>query len=250
LTFTALTRHTREEMLKTGVYKITNKQRELVYIGSTSWIGKSKRAGFYVRWCKHYGHLIRNKHCNKHLQNAWNKYGEENFEFHIEEFVEPDKCIEVEQSYIDSYDFDLLYNILPIAGSSLGYKHTEETRLLMQEIKVKERSKPFTLFHETKGEIKGLNFRGFCKENNLDRSSLHRVLIGKHKCISYKGYYQSKESYENKLKKDSQKTSVHLGVTLDARTQKYKVTVNNKHYGYFKSESEAAEVALLVRQIG
>lgn len=249
MTFTSLTKHTREEMLETGVYKITNKQSELVYIGSTAWAGSSKKAGFYVRWCKHYGQLIRNKHCNRHLQNAWNKYGEDNFEFHIEVFVDPERCIEAEQVYIDSYNFDLLYNINPIAGNSLGYKHREDTLELMREIKVTAQSKPFKLFHETMGEVKGLNLREFCREYSIDRSSIIRIMQGKGSAVSYKGFYKDKESYEARQERKAKQTSVHRGVSFCARTQKYKVTVKHKHYGYFISELEAAEVALIARQI-
>jgi selenocysteine-specific translation elongation factor len=57
-----------------------------------------------------------NKHHNKYMQNAWNKYGEENFIFEICcEMVEGSYCdlIEKEQEYLDLYfenNKKILYN--------------------------------------------------------------------------------------------------------------------------------------------
>lgn len=42
----------------------------------------------------------------------------------IIEYCEPEKCIEREQYYINNLPHE--YNILPNAGSSLGFKHSEE----------------------------------------------------------------------------------------------------------------------------
>ena len=62
-------------MIKTGIYKIKNKQNNKVYIGSTIVIRK--------RWRDHKWYLKENKHHNSHLQSSYNKYGLENFEFII-----------------------------------------------------------------------------------------------------------------------------------------------------------------------
>lgn len=58
------------------------------------------------------------------IYKAWLKYGHSNFSLSILEYCEPDKCIEREQYYIDFFKPE--YNILQTAGSSLGYKHSEE----------------------------------------------------------------------------------------------------------------------------
>ena len=57
------------------------------------------------------------------------KYGYSNFCLEILEYCDSDKCLEREQYYLDSINPE--YNILKKAGSSLGYKHTEETILKM-----------------------------------------------------------------------------------------------------------------------
>lgn len=59
-----------------GVYKITNTVNGKVYIGSTT-------IGFKNRWATHRNELRNRRHCNKHLQRAWNKYGENAFSFEV-----------------------------------------------------------------------------------------------------------------------------------------------------------------------
>lgn len=58
-----------------GVYSITN------ILNNKKYIGKSDN--IYVRWDEHRKDLNKGVHYNKHLQRAWNKYGEENFIFEI-----------------------------------------------------------------------------------------------------------------------------------------------------------------------
>lgn len=62
---------------KSGVYKIICIPTSKFYIGSTSC--------FYKRKYQHAKRLRIDAHYNKLLQNAWNKYGEASFEFHIVE---------------------------------------------------------------------------------------------------------------------------------------------------------------------
>jgi group I intron endonuclease len=55
------------------------------------------------------------------------KYGHSTFKLEILEYCEADRLIILER---EQYYIDLLkpeYNILKIAGSPLGYKHTEES---------------------------------------------------------------------------------------------------------------------------
>jgi len=74
------------------IYKILNKVNGKFYIGST------KNAK--VRWYQHKYSLNNNKHINNHLQNAWNKYGKDSFDFIIlEENIPSDKKFEIEQAY-------------------------------------------------------------------------------------------------------------------------------------------------------
>lgn len=82
----------------TGVYKILNTTTDKYYVGSSNDIG------FRLSYHKT---LLRNrKHFNKHLQNSWNKYGEDCFNFRVEYLITiknpTDKQIlQLEQKYLD-----------------------------------------------------------------------------------------------------------------------------------------------------
>lgn len=106
--------------LKTGVYKITNTITGMIYIGSAA-------KSFRVRWNQHKLALSKNQHHNSHLQRAWNLYGEDSFLFEVIETCSVEQCLIREEFHIGSYDFFSLYNLLPHAGSNLGFKHSEET---------------------------------------------------------------------------------------------------------------------------
>ena len=66
------------------------------------------------------------KHTNIKIYNALLKHGYSNFSLTILEYCEPENCLEREQYYIDLFRPE--YNILQVAGSSLGYKHTKTSR--------------------------------------------------------------------------------------------------------------------------
>jgi group I intron endonuclease len=60
------------------------------------------------------------------INKALIKYGYSNFSLEILEYCEPSRVVTREQYYIDLLKPE--YNILKVAGSSWGYKHTEESR--------------------------------------------------------------------------------------------------------------------------
>lgn len=94
-----------------GVYSITNIKNGKLYIGSSKHIHR--------RWREHKNLLNKNMHHSKHLQKAWNKYGEDNFIFEIVEECDEDLLITREQYYIDLYssaDNYYGYNISEVAG--------------------------------------------------------------------------------------------------------------------------------------
>lgn len=125
---------------QTGIYKITNIISGKFYVGSSA-----KKLGIRARIMEHKSNLKRNKHCNKYLQSAWNKHGEDSFKFDIIEVVDDkNKILEREQHYLDllkPYNREIGYNISKIAGSQLGYTHTKETKDKMCGLKRSEKSK-------------------------------------------------------------------------------------------------------------
>ena len=106
-----------------GIYIIRNKTNNKIYVGSA--------IDLHKRIYNHCYLLRKNEHRNPHLQAAWNKYGEENFEFAVVEECEKDDLLFEEQFWLDrfdSYDNKYGYNICPIAGSTIGKKLSEETK--------------------------------------------------------------------------------------------------------------------------
>lgn len=86
-----------------GIYKIINIVNNKFYIGSSINIEQ--------RWKTHKKELKRGVHHSRHLQNAWNKYGQENFIIEIiEEIVNLEFLLIKEQAYID--DKKPHYNVL------------------------------------------------------------------------------------------------------------------------------------------
>jgi len=101
-----------------GVYKI--ELNDKIYVGSTT-------QNFKKRWNDHLSTLRRGDHCNKYLQNAYNKHGEESLKFSILEIINtPEEAIITEQRYIDNLGPE--YNICPVAGNTLGRNVTKEIR--------------------------------------------------------------------------------------------------------------------------
>ena len=66
------------------------------------------------------------KRSQSHICSALLKYGHSNFSLTIIEYCEPEKCLERENFYLFSFSHE--YNILPKAGSSLGYKNSDKTK--------------------------------------------------------------------------------------------------------------------------
>lgn len=107
--------------MTTGVYGIQNIVTIEWYIGQAV---DTKRC-----LNRHFSLLRKDKHSNKHLQSSFNKYGEAAFDKH-----ELEKCLakdltSTEQKWINLKDsYHNGFNKTPAAGSTIGYKHSDETK--------------------------------------------------------------------------------------------------------------------------
>lgn len=102
---------------KCGVYKIQNKIDGKLYIGSSKDIERRKK--------EHLCRLRQNNHDNQYLQNAYNKYGKENFIFEIIELCDTENQYDLEQKWINLYkDKNILYNI---SLNAIEPPHTAES---------------------------------------------------------------------------------------------------------------------------
>lgn len=79
-----------------GIYYIKNNISQQIYIGQTVDIQRRQK--------QHFQALKNNKHVNNYLQNSFNKYGENAFEFGVIEHCNPDKLDELEKAYMNMYN--------------------------------------------------------------------------------------------------------------------------------------------------
>jgi len=114
----------RRQIMVSGIYQIKNLVNGKVYIGSS--------VNIEGRWKEHKRDLKQNKHHNIYLQNSYNKHGGHNFIFEVlEEVQNKELLVETEQKHMDvtsCYNRDIGYNISLTAGSTLGYRHTDESK--------------------------------------------------------------------------------------------------------------------------
>lgn len=181
--------------MKAGIYRIINSSNGKCYVGSSIDINR--------RRLEHFSALLHNRHVNNHLQNAYNKYGKDSFIFEVIENLEitdniKEDLLEREQFWIDNLRPE--YNILLVAGSTLGYHHTEETK---QKI-----SKTTTGVKKSKEHAKhiseGQRGRTLTKEHKekLSQSAKNRKSMSHHSIISIDGIIY------NSLKEASERTGV------------------------------------------
>ena len=99
------------------------------YIGSSSNL-KDR----FKRYFSH-SYLSNKKRGASIICKALLKYGIAGFKLEILEYCSSSDVVAREQFYLDYYQPE--YNILKLAGSSLGYKHTEESIAKISEAKLR-----------------------------------------------------------------------------------------------------------------
>ena len=110
---------------KCGIYKILNIITRDYYLGGSYNING--------RWNNHRQLLRKNLHGkNTHFQNAWNKYGEQAFEFSVILLCDREHKLYFEDGFLKL--FKPAYNIATNATASFqGLHHTAETRTKMTD---------------------------------------------------------------------------------------------------------------------
>lgn len=110
---------------KAGVYCWTHLESGKKYVGSS--------IDLYRRFMQYYNiKYITRAAKSSLICRALLKYGYSSFRLEILEYCDPSSIIEREQYYIDLLKPE--YNILQVAGSLFGYKHTSESLEKMREI--------------------------------------------------------------------------------------------------------------------
>ena len=114
-----------------GLYAITHKASNKAYVGSSHNVERRIRT--------HKSKLSKGYHHNKHLQNAWVKYGEKSFDIKVIAICKDEKeSAELEQAFLDCFYFDNLYNFKNAAfGVGSGKSHPNKGKPLSEEHKRK-----------------------------------------------------------------------------------------------------------------
>ena len=148
----------KENKGKSGIFMSTNKITNEKYIEKSSDISKRFKNYFNLSYIKSKGNFI--------ISRALIKYGYFNFYVTILEYCAKFDLLVREQHYFDK--FNPQYNILKIAGSSLDFKHSEDTKAKISKslrgVYTKEKSALFGRLYTE--ETKKLISLKKAKENN------------------------------------------------------------------------------------
>lgn len=175
---------------KSGIYFIENIINGKIYIGSS--------INIYKRIKSHKKYLMNGNHCNRKLQSAWDKYGENSFQFYCQEKIDNfNDLISREQYWIDLfYSHEKGYNICGIAGSRLGVSFTE-----IHKRKIGKANKGLKRSEETKRKI----------------SESHKGKPSPKKGIKCSEEAKRKNSEAHKGKKLSEETKIKIGLASIGR---------------------------------
>jgi group I intron endonuclease len=121
--------------MRSGVYEIVSTSTGKRYIGSA--------VNLANRWSHHKSKLAKGAHHCRHLQAAWNKYGAADFEFRPLVFCDRWNVVLYEQIAFDAFAPE--YNVLRVAGSSLGRRATPETRAKIKAKAIGRKRSPESL---------------------------------------------------------------------------------------------------------
>jgi excinuclease UvrABC nuclease subunit len=201
-----------------GVYQIKNVITGDYYIGSSN--------NLRQRICHHRNELEGNKHCNRHLQYAWNKYGEQSFDIKVLLLCDNENKLYYEQVFIDG--LKPAYNIAICAAAPWqGRKHTAETRAKISAANKGELGNIFGKHHadETRAKMSE------AKKGNT--YNLGRKLTEEHKCKiseANKGKPNSMTGKHHSEETREKMSEAHKGKHLsDERKRKLIETHTGKH---------------------
>lgn len=125
-------------MRTSGIYKIINKIDGKYYVGSSHDI-----LGKTGRFNRHTKDLMNKKHHSIFLQRAWDKYGQENFEFIVIENIEnKTDLLSKEQYYLNlaEKEKDMCYNMrFNVSGGNLRKESIEK---MSSSLKMKHKLDP------------------------------------------------------------------------------------------------------------
>ena len=198
--------------IKSGIYKIVNKNDGKYYVGRSANLNK--------RWRSHRNNLRLNKHCNIHLQNAWNKYGESSFEFIIVELLKNDETllIETEKKYIDKFiedrknGTDNSYNISDQAYGGKSFPGNKFRKGILHSLQDRQKIS------------NGLKGNTNTKGKKISEVTRQKIIKNSRKGINNPAYNHKIYSFYNK------KTNEYFTGTLNEIMKKENIKINSSFH--------------------
>ena len=200
-----------------GVYEIKNTINGHIYIGSSCNVKQ--------RWNKH--KLTLNKGINRstHLQCAWNKYGEQVFEFTILLICDPENTLYYEQIFMDALHPE--YNIAINATASMQGLHMPEKT----KRKISDANKGRVFSEETRRKLSEANKGNVMSEEarkKIGEASKGHVPWNKGKRLSKETRAKMSEAHQN-ISEETRRKISEAGVGRKASDEtRRKIIESNK----------------------
>lgn len=225
--------------MKNVIYKISNNINNKIYIGSAK--------KFNTRVNVHKSYLRKGNHHSRKLQNHVNKYGLDSLIFEIIYVCEnQEDLIEREQYYIDKYK--PFFNILKVANSRKGIKHTEESIKKMVETRRRNGSykKGYKRDPELMKRIVETRVKNGYKPNQETKDKIRETL--KNRVYSDDSLRNIREA--NKKRIGSKLSKEHIEkIRASQKTDKnyMKGRTKEKHHLFGKKHSEESKLKMKSR---
>jgi len=161
------------------------------------------------------------------IHKALLKYGYSEFRFDILEYCSKEEVLAREQYYLDL--FNPVYNILKIAGSSLGHKHTSET---LEKLKERAKSRKFS----PEEKIRASKLYTYRSEESMKMDVVRMLEINKAKGqrIKVLNTLTNEITYYDSIRQGAEKIGcAHISIIRNIKNQKllrgiYKINYTDK----------------------
>lgn len=218
----------KRDLKKSGVYMLVNMVNGNKYIGSSKDI--------QCRLMSHRSYLRHNTHYNKHLQNAWNKYGEINFDYSILEFCTEEDRIKREQYYVNTLnpEYNISIDIVELPPytpeSRLKISTTRKEKIAKGLIAKTNCTKLYVYDLQGKFIKEFLSERDAIRELNLTKSGVDKALSGENK--QHHGYllFREKQIFVKPYTKTRKQNSKYKSIIVN----------NDSEYYEFKNAKECS----------